>query len=155
MIEREKLEEILKNNGKIYHIIEYKGELATVKNKAEDYNAIDLLYLFINGDKNQWFETKQDAEFALKYQNITRTETLSLPTWEEVENDYIEPNIILFHRFMKKDNTEAELVVDCFENKIEVLGVGGAYNIWEATKENYLKACEICRKLFLGEGEIK
>lgn len=98
------------------------------------------------------FENKEDAEFS-KYQNIPRTETLSLPTWEEIENDYIEPNIILFHRFMNKNNTEAELVVDCFDNKIEVLGVGGAYNIWEATKANYLEACELCRKLFLGEEE--
>lgn len=97
------------------------------------------------------FEHKEEAEhfqWSFEFGCIERAERLVLPTWEEVNQICL--SIITF---INKDGKECNLVVEVFENRITVNGVGGAYDIWELTKENYTLACRKCKELFLGENK--
>lgn len=150
MIKKERLEELMKNNGKIYHIIEFNGECAVEKNKAVDFNAVDLLYSLMNGDKNKWFETKEEAEWELEFGNITRTETLKLPSWEEFckvkDLGFYGATHTHYHIFsdlewlwLVQREDDEEWSYDLFCER--------------ATKDNYIEACKLAKKLFLGEVE--
>ena len=93
-----------------------------------------------------------EKEFKARYQNITRTESLSLPTWEEIyetankefynlrDNMYF---AIIGRRYPSYDERTIRLVKAYTKILFEK----------PLTKENYLEACELCRKLFLGEKE--
>lgn len=94
------------------------------------------------------FENKSEAEFVAKYKNITRTETLDLPTWEEVKSNK-RHNLAIFYR----NHNEIQFYI---KNNIYIVSFDFDGNINfilkdEKTKENYLKACEVCKKLFMGE----
>lgn len=154
MISREKLEELVKNNGKIYHILEFNGEYVVEKSRIVDFNVIDFLYSILNSSEDIWFETKEDAEFTLKYKNITQVKSISLPTWEEITTDekykHFGKSCFEFNDYrlivsLRDENHDFEYI------GIDVNGNCELYNWDEATKENYIKACEICKKLFLGE----
>ena len=160
MIEKERLEELIEQGATIYSN-EY-GEIQLIKENA--------LILYENGQNNyilyalepnkkyhneifdeDLFETKEEAEFSLEFQNITRTETLNLPTWEELNKkvDTI-PNMFWqiakcseFILFLQTDKTLKN-------SQIILRGNDDTYN-WGLTKENYLEACKIAKKLFLGE----
>ena len=97
------------------------------------------------------FETKEEAEFSLEFQNITRTETLNLPTWEELGRKvYTIPN--MFWQIAKCSEFILFLQIDKTLNNSQIIlrGNDDTYN-WGLTKENYLEACKIAKKLFLGE----
>ena len=86
MITRERLEELIKQKATIY--ITFADD-CVVEDKLDE-KKFNLMEKLNNGfgikcgyPLDMLFETKEEAEFALRYQNITRTETLSLPTWEE------------------------------------------------------------------------
>lgn len=159
MISKERLEELIKE-GAIIYTSRFK--------KPEKYK----LYkdYFVNDDElcacnkshtaiecviklKKLFETKEEAEFALKYQNITRTETLSLPTWEEIIKEVVyEKNIYGY------DRKNYVLIIENYANEptIQISCSNDYFGIFEAydkplTKESYIEACELCRKLFLGE----
>ena len=101
------------------------------------------------------FATKEDAEFELEFGNITRTEKLELPNFDEIDTGNGDTVICLFN---SKDGTEYTLAVDDF-------GDGDSYDwtisvsdhrkdFWEDfdfTYGGYLEACRLCKKLFLGE----
>lgn len=100
------------------------------------------------------FETEKDAKWSLKY-HATRTEELNLPMWEDV-------NKIFMGRegdFRIIDKYNIELIYWKFkECLIEVRykkdGETIEQKIFEpATEENYIKACDLCLKLFKGEEE--
>lgn len=158
MITKERLEELIKEGATIYYL---SGHEVSIIFLNEDWS-VDNVY-FGGGEAERWlyykdiiykplnqlFETQKQAEWALRYY-ATRTEELDLPMWEE---------------FCKL----CELVVN-FEiqitdkNKVvHLLYKSGNYiNIWnmddktvefseKATEENYIKACDLCLKLFKGE----
>ena len=172
MITRERLEELIKQSATIYYIdCEDVEEMKLTKDnnpeikKDQEYNIEYLEF----GNRISYltvmicplitlYETKEEAEFALRYQNITRTETLSLPTWEEFEqksyfnfialdgrNIIIEQTLIV--DFAEEDClSDFNLVVSDWNDYTHKSLFRGDY-----TKESYTKACELCRKLFLGE----
>lgn len=154
MITKERLEELIKEEATVYYNYD---ECVQEKTLNKTYEA-DSAYLWgkIKGGAvrscgyplEDLFETKEDAEFALRYQNITRTETLSLPTWEEI-NNCIETKCFGNHTIANFDS----FVFEYKRTKTKtVLGVNrGSETIFydNLTKANYLEACEICRKLFL------
>jgi len=123
--------------------------------KCMEYcNTLDGEELFPLNDN--MFETKSEAEFVAKYKNIQRTETLDLPTWEESSNENglnidfvrIKPMLsspynveIILMKFITLDSKEY----------VRVYSRQKIYFTELATEEYYLEACEICRKLFLGE----
>ena len=86
------------------------------------------------------------TKFELEFGNITRTETLKLPTWEEIDAGYeLEFGNSCLEVYKTGNRILVKTDKDCYSDLY-------AYIFDEpATKENYLEACELCRKLFLGE----
>lgn len=92
------------------------------------------------------FETKEDAEWYLEFGNITRTETLSLPRFESV----VEPNKAFL---LYEDNYYLAYITPTKQIVINYYKVPRIKNIFnkQLTKENYIEACKLAKKLFLGE----
>ena len=160
MIKRERLKKLIEECATIY---------------SNDYGEIQLikendLILYENGQNNyilyalepnkkyhneifdeDLFETKEEAEFSLEFQNITRTETLNLPTWEEL-NKKVDTIPNMFWQIAKCSEFILFLQTDKILNNSQIIlrGNDDTYN-WGLTKENYLEACKIAKKLFLGE----
>ena len=161
MITRERLEELAKKCIPVYAVTRrdvFKIETSDPKigfignfvNWVVELNGISRR---LNAHLNDIYETKEEAEFALEFQNITRTETLNLPTWEKIpferQNYYVK-------KFTIKNNYDyfGRLVVD--DNTIRVMGLVQGILFEEyfnevRSKENYIEACKIAKKLFLGE----
>lgn len=153
MISKERLEELIENNGTVYCVLDNVYKIT-----------LDKRYFCILGNYLQWstvlnklmprrtlhiediYETKEDAEFVKEFKNITRTETLNLPTWEEL-------NIIDEIKIYGENGKQ--YLVQADEYDISVYASDGydfiLYKRFERTKDNYIKACTIARKLFLGE----
>lgn len=142
MISKKRFEELIEQDATIYYI--FLGKIYDMLAKEYDYewHGFEIIY-----------ETKEDAEFTLKYQNITRTETLSLPTFEELQSkrEYFKSfttngitHCLVIEMPYKKDNG-CILIAFNYNDNTHI-----KFNE-PLTKENYLQACEICRKLFLGE----
>ena len=152
MITKNRLEELIKEGATIYNV---------------DYNSnsvepINLLFTTIDGNTRHIkgeedgtiFETRKQAEWALKY-HATRIEYLDLPTWEEfiTEDKYNCYGILIFifnnYRLIAKLPDE--------DNDTEFIGIEGGntelYHWDKATEENYIKACNLCVKLFKGESD--
>ena len=150
MIEKERLEELIQQKATIYEA-KYGKVKSVDLSKVKDYfmskEYIKLknfpTYYLTRKRYDRLFETKEEAEFALRYQNITRTETLSLPTWEEIKK---------YGRFTfeGKDKTKYTLYYISGFNTLSLVGYITEY-YGDFTLDNYYKCCELCRKLFLGE----
>ena len=146
MITKEHLEELIKQGATIYSADTSNKTILSFKicKNENDIKLTEKQYAFFK----KCFETKAEAEWHAEFGCIERTERLELPTLEEVNQICL--SIITF---INKDGKECNLVVEVFENRITVNGVGGAYDIWDLTKENYTLACRKCKELFLGENE--
>lgn len=101
------------------------------------------------------FETEEDACWELEM-TATRTETLRLPTFEEITSnkDDIETRVIGF--YVDRIYYILEYASDLDGNWricLEKDTIEDCEYLFEAkpTKENYLKACKMAKKLFLGE----
>ena len=132
---------------------------------------------FLNVDDKPWgvplknlFETKEKAEWELEFGNITRTERLELPEWEDLFNPkLIKANCLCGDDYFSwkyrdleicKTKVDEALVLMVF-NWRRTLKHRGDKWLWEdvgivfqepLTYENYIKACRLCKKLF-SEGE--
>lgn len=159
MISRERLEKLIEKNIPIYGI-DYGRCLQPdivkilVKNlrycpSNDNYQYLSnedgdcYLYEFFNEDL---YETKEEAEFAKEFKNITRTETLNLPTFEELKK---------FERFdfKAKDGHIYTIHFISGFNTLAITGIIENKYYGEATKENYFEACRIAKNLFLGVKE--
>ena len=157
MITRERLEELIENNGTVYCVGDNVYKIT-----------LDKRYFCILGNYLQWstvlnklmprrtphiediYETKEDAEFVKEFKNITRTETLNLPTWEELKIiDEIKIYAGNGKRYLVQAD-EYDISVYASDRYDFIL-----YKRLKRTKENYIKACTIARKLFLGESVEK
>ena len=159
MITRERLEELIEKGATIYSN-EY-GEIQLIKENDlslyDNGNNNYILYALEPNKKyhneifdEELFETKEEAEFSLEFQNITRTETLNLPTWEEL-NKKVDTIPNMFWQIAKCSEFILFLQTDKTLNNSQIIlrGNDDTYN-WGLTKENYLEACKIAKKLFLG-----
>ena len=100
------------------------------------------------------FETKEEAEWELKFGNITRTERLKLPKWEEAQDKdfhfcYLY-QVEHFCFYIDIYNFTQEFRIRCSH------GIHLDDYVFDKTfdlrdKENYIEACKLCKKLFLGE----
>lgn len=164
MIEKSRLEELIKQGATIYTILKETfiagaSDLVKLKEiKLDEFfsvsnNALmfpDLLYIKIE----DLYETKKQAEWALKYQRIPRTEYLDLPTWEEFDKNnkticFIAKDWQCYELGFAFGDTETICL-----DKV-VLGVNTNQKTWKATEENYIKACNVALKLFKGENNDK
>lgn len=165
MITKERLEELIKQGATIYEA-KYHDTTPVDLSKREvrcissRYNVV----AFEPKPNERWlnhkyfdklFETKEEAEWYLEFGNIERVERLNLPTWEEIitnnKYNYYGTSYFEFgddYRLIVKLPNEDD---DCEFIGIDINGNCELYNWEEATKENYIEACKMAKKLFLGE----
>lgn len=150
MIEKERLEELIREETIIYYIwyTKYAPYMriseCKLNNKMyvdddilclEDCDDGEILYL------NDIFETKEELDWHIEFGCIERTERLELPTWEEFWNS---GQTIWF---TGKDGGQYGLS----QYNREIL-LNDAY-IGYLDKESYYKACRKCKEIFLGENK--
>ena len=164
MISEERLQELIKQEATIWvknqYCKAYDVELSHYNYVAITDNKESLMFLdysiqeddpesvFVDYLENL-YETKEDAEWASMA--TYRTEMFNPPVWEDFleKNDYIflskshKEVIIRIGAIRFTNGTTMEYVV--VENDFERFYTG------DLTKDNYIKACTIARKLFLGE----
>lgn len=97
-------------------------------------------------NKESAFKYYKKILWSNKYKNISSTKTLSLPMWDEVKTN------------------EMKRFFDFNHNLIELRKFASDFEIWvndnfcifdkECSEETWIEACEICRKLFIGEMEL-
>lgn len=156
-ISRERLEELIEKEATIYSARILVREIS-LNDLIQIYTEHGEDVIVFGYEPNDWeelkdlYETRKEAEWHLKY-NATRIEELDLPTWEEFK-DYNE-NVCI--AFIGEDWEVYELSNDydlITEDKCIILTKGGMNEQeWQATEENYEKACDLCLKLFKGEEE--
>lgn len=100
-------------------------------------------------DDCELFETKEEAEWELEFGNITRTETLKLANYTNFENE--NGDRVFYHK-----GTTYELSLWWASDNTKIIRItwkskDGFGWIFEKplTKENYIEACQLCKKLFL------
>ena len=119
------------------------------KDPENEFRVIDIKYIF---------DSQEDAEWEEEFGDITRTERLELPTWDEFIKDenFIEGNEVGFYddvgiryKLLKTQYTIPKMIC-LFEE-----GIQGDYicEKYELTKENYMIVCRKAKELFLGEKE--
>ena len=152
MITKKRLEELIKQKAKVY-FIQNESFIAGYSSiiKIKEFNLSEYSITV-----DELFETKEEAEWELEFGNIARTETLNLPTWKKIKR---KPTII---NFMSKDCRLCKL---CLGEIVAVIGnrtksakkryvcvrIDKDDHYFERTEKGYIEACELCRKLFLGE----
>lgn len=156
MISKERLEKLIEQCATVYDpdtLWDSIGEIKLNKNMKIKNGRLDgdLGDLGLEGAMcscsiplNDLVETKEEAEWHLEFGNITRTERLELPTWEEFDEEK-------FIWFVDKKQNQCCLYYLNIANKIFINVSGEVIEIGDLTKENYILACRKCRELFLGE----
>ena len=150
MISKERLEELIKQEATIWAIGRYsfQDEIEEIKLDRDlfcvEYNALLYPDLF-RVRLEDLFETKNRAKWALKY-HATRTEELDLPMWEELDGadfdmSFIDTRKIKHQIWVTNDDGI------CVTNP----QLDGKNKYWSYSEENYIKACDLCLKLFKGE----
>lgn len=167
MITKERLEELIEKGATVYFLnLNEIIELKLVPKNEPEIMYEDRLYVY-GTEPNDWrykvpikwlFETKEDAEFAYKYQNISTTYYLNLPTYKDfVENYQTLGDVTIPDEkcvmFNFKTNIYSLYATD---NEIHIGrgNDGAALFRKDLNKENYIQACDLCRKLFLGEDDV-
>ena len=159
MITKERLEELIKQEATIWvknqYCNAYDVELSHCDYVAITDNKESLMFLDYSIQEDDpesvlvdylenLYETKEDAEWA----SIAtyRTEIFDPPAWEEINDD---TNWECF--FFTRDGYDYYFVVDGLMESISLRSEYGKKYYFDFTKEDYIKACTIARKLFLGE----
>lgn len=174
-ISKERLKELIEQGATIYYVDKADNMRGKIDLSEYEVKIVDDYFLiktrikpdFSNyfGYEPDWhydfhiylsytFETEEDAEFALRYKRIPRTEYLDLPTWEEI----FKQDRCLDCYTKEFAITKNDIVIGIclfgvdFTNKVVEISVGAdKIFVGELTKENYLEVCEVARKLWLGE----
>lgn len=150
MISRKRLEEFAKKCIPVYAVT--KGDVLKIETRDPETGLMGNFVNWVvelngisrrlNAHLNDIYETKEDAEFALEFQNIKRTETLNLPTWKKFKKDES-------FQFSDKYGSDWDLYI--YSSGIIVLLNGNKTYYFNNSKEGYIEACKIVKKLFLGE----
>lgn len=163
MISKERLEELIEEGAKIYAIV--KNPFIAGYSQILEVEEFDLnapIHKEISEDGKQFlyfnylleleylFETKEDAEFVLKF-HTHKTLYFKPPTWEEFLNierneaghicwkneiNYIILNEWFNHFYVCTDNIETDKYFNYTKDNV---------------KQKYYEAVEYAKKLFLGE----
>lgn len=152
MIERERLEELIKDNKRVYDSVDEK--YVPLNSTCFIDEKVGVLYWFKGEDfkDDDWvypledlFGTKEEAEWELEFGNITRTETLRLPNYTVAIN-YIDTD-----KFILADNSNFKFLLLSNPNNIIIINKQNGNQIFSKplTKENYIEACAKAKELFL------
>lgn len=159
MIEKERLEELIKQKAIIWGVYDYSYSIDKPNKKVEYINLDEFNhyykdvdeFIMYQGDYSELFETEEEAEWHKEFGCIEKVERLWFPTWESVYNDlkdykngdfYILDNDH-FSFVYNKGHITSQLFLYTHNEKFN----------WNANKENYYKACKLAKKIFLGEIE--
>ena len=159
-ISRERLEELIKEGATIYDKNSYSIDLSKTDSFME--NIFEFYYMIEDNRLlkiqkqphialNQWwikdlYETRKQAEWYSTY-HVTRTEELNLPMWEEVKN-IKNKDVVSFYA---KNRRFGVVCIHIFTKYFNVESEDEVFLYTEFTEENYIKACDLCVKLFKGE----
>ena len=159
MITRERLQELIKQGATCYRCYS-NGYIAEIYLNVENFVIAKDCPLLIETEEdraleshylNNLFETKERAEWHCKM-TAERTERFEPPMWEDIEN---------YYRFVfvnYENGYWEEYSFELLKEQDDKAKDGGYISIWivdndiyyrnTATKENYIKACEIVRDFF-------
>lgn len=166
-ISKKKLQQLIEQGATIYSIKNESLEKIILNSNLDlittfewsnkyfykGYDKKTMSYFYYNLEN--LFETKEDALWNLEM-TATRTETLKLPKWEEfIQND---KQVIFYDKdktyYLDKVMNRTHIIIGykCIIDLNEELEAN-RYNFYRkpATKENYIEACKLCLKLFMGE----
>lgn len=155
MITEERLKELIEQGATVWAVNFYNKDIEKLElnSNLDAVNAGEFMkydikqYYYFHYSFESLFETEEDAKWELEFGNITRTEILNLPTWEEIEKEVGNYGTYIIEFNSENKSDECTLCINATNKKIIVVG----YKSWELTKENYIDACRLCKKLFLGE----
>lgn len=162
MISEERLQELIDQKATIW--AECYGEIQLCDESKicyDEFLKTVLYYLsgFMHGGKfvndgimpNFLEENVEKGKWCYEM-HVSRIERFEPPVWKDVQYD-IEKMRTISYKFYSIDDIY-ELYIDPFQEDlvITISGLHKGYGRWKFTKENYIKACTIARKLFLGEG---
>ena len=158
MITKERLEELIEQSADIWKIED--GKVYPLRKDHYEYwrikeDRLEWYWKIVPSGFNyisfeHLFETKEDAEEYAEFGNITRTERLELPTWEQVqEGFYYNGSVPIYEddRNLCFISTSKDIVLKNYaslKNQTKFKK--------PLTRENYNEARRICVKLFNGEG---
>lgn len=142
MIEKSRLEELIKNNKPIY-VLSKLNE--TNVPEIEKYNSLDYAILIISSLGENIYENEDDAKWDMEM-SYKETRELNFPTYENYSGQVIE-----FKCGFETIEMSVDKSVD--DEVITVIEYPKNNNLFidSLTKENYIKACKLCLKLFKGE----
>lgn len=159
MITEERLKELIKQGATIYDI--FKGDIYLIDLTMAKYYDVpkyieyknDYYNCNLTRSINDLFETKEEAEEYLEFGNIIRPERLNLPTWKEFVK--LEENYDYGYNTIKSFDDVKFGYVNPYNDKSTCLFIEKSgktiYLTNMVTKETYLEARRLCKKLFLGE----
>ena len=158
MITKERLEQLIKENATIYYADrDVKFPIPIFLNEEDFVKENELSHeescIRDNILLEDLYEEQKQAEWYLKYHK-NRIETLDLPMWEDfIKEDnfvfkfYVKKKEYSMYIFVKNKNTNnCRILIRADDREQDWL-------VFEepATEENYIKACDLCLKLFKGE----
>lgn len=160
MINKERLKELIEQGATIYFV--YNGNVDEKEGVYKDDFILNETYVSIYWTTRNHqvkyenlFETKEEAEWYKEFGSIERTERLELPTWEEAQRNL---EIEIYAPKGKKYLLETKIKVGYSVDKenpyiirIDRVGYANSQIDFEYSKENYIEACRVAKKLFLGE----
>lgn len=169
MIKKERLKKLIEQELKIYIYDKYTENYYAIQLNKENFlivrnqlqrnvplgiNDMIMETVIVLYRLEDIYETKENIKWYLKFGNIKRTQTLSLPSWEEIFAD----KKILYNGIYNcywldnawKYGIEICAYIKNNDFKNGQIRVNGTY-FNGITKKNYLKACILARKLYLKE----
>lgn len=156
MITKERLQELIEQGATIYEVKFNKIKAIELKYRVEAGYKWQYIKVYSNTSmmgNNHYlinlFETKEQAEWHKEFGNITRTEKLWLPPYEEVMCDLKGKRGV--YTVAENDDFFLEVFIDNEHPKLSQIWVLGLFDM-PLTKENYILACRKCKELFLGGG---
>lgn len=138
---KERLEELIKQGATVVVAV-YNGKSHYKLMTGDCVKGDCALLGCVHVNLHHIYETDEEADWALKV-HCERWEFFEPPMWEDIENCY---GFYFFNNedrysFEVKKNSYIEFCCNSLENIFVANGVS-------ATKENYIKACEMVRDLF-------
>lgn len=151
MITKEQLEELIEQGATIYGIDD-RWDIVEVREldaKQIYCSSSNDNYQYVFDDcgvveffEDDLFETKEEAEWYVKYGEVTKSETISFPTYEKMMQDLEGKTGI--YTIIDASNVLLEVNLGKhYVDQIYLYTKEDKFN-WNLSKEGYEQACEMC-----------
>lgn len=168
MLTKERLEELIEQSATIWRSM--CGDIHKIR--------LDKRYFFCDDNKLCWhtiaklmprlfvdfdylFETKEDAEEYAEFGNITRTEKLVFPRWEDVKDvgydeiffvkdNRFDSGVVQYYFLVAEQSKDIQIMFREIDHIMTINAYDVIFNK-PLTRENYNEARRLCVKLFKGE----